>query len=79
MPSERPEKISLKTALLIANTFGPATATHYLLRHELHEEILEDRLPGEFIDLLAKLNAAAETKQREQQQEEQQGSSTRDG
>ncbi|WP_363346218.1 hypothetical protein [Methylocystis echinoides] len=63
MPSEPPNRISLKTALFIANVFGPATATHYLLRGQLHEESLKDPLPEEFFTLLAKLSAASEKNQ----------------
>ncbi len=63
MPSKQPERISVKTALFIANAFGPATATHYLLRHQLHQDTLKDPLPEEFFTLLAKLNAAEEERQ----------------
>lgn len=65
MASKQPEKISVKTALFIANVFGPATAAHYLLRHQLHEGTLKDPLPEEFFVLLAKLNAASEERQRQ--------------
>lgn len=64
MASKQPERISVKTALFLANAFGPATATHYLLRHQLHEDILKDPLPEEFFALLARLSAASEEKER---------------
>ncbi len=63
MASKQPERISVKTALFLANAFGPATATHYLLRHQLHEETLKEPLPEEFFALLARLSAASEERE----------------
>ncbi len=63
MSSKQSGRVSVKTALFIADAFGPATAMHYLLRHQLHEDILKDPLPEEFLVLLNKLNAASEERQ----------------
>jgi hypothetical protein len=61
---ERPARISLKTALFIAEALGPATATHYLLR-DIDHGARDGALPAEFFELLAKLSAASEKREGE--------------
>lgn len=57
MPSHSSKKV--ETALSILDTFGPATAVHYLMQSQLYEEVLEEPLPERFALLLGKLSEAS--------------------
>lgn len=58
MPRREPTK-KVETALSILETFGPATAVHYLMQSQLYEEVLEEPLPERFVLLLGKLSEAS--------------------
>lgn len=56
--SRQPSK-KVETALSILETFGPATAVHYLMQNQLYEEVLEEPIPERFLVLLGKLSEAS--------------------